>query len=212
MESPEPVPFTPVPVRGRRDGWSAERQRGFIAFLAQGFRPGRAARMVGMSRQTAYALREREGAESFAVAWDEAVGAARRRRSALRPPTEWERAVEGVVRPVRYRGRIVGHERRYDVAALVRILGRLANSAGNGKSGGKVFSPHDAELLSAFGPPLPWLDPVTRPAAAPRGGASGGAGAAGSGRCAPSRRHNPDRRGPRPDGAPRSARANNRCR
>jgi hypothetical protein len=44
----------------------------------------------------------------------------------LRPPTEWERAIEGVVRPVRYRGRIVGHERRYDVAALVRMLGRCA--------------------------------------------------------------------------------------
>jgi hypothetical protein len=74
MESPEPFPFKPVPLRGRRDGWSAERQRAFIAFLAQGFRTGQAARMVGMSRQTAYSLRDREGAESFAAAWDAAVG------------------------------------------------------------------------------------------------------------------------------------------
>lgn len=125
MESPPSPFFTPVPLRGRRDGWTEERQRGFIELLARGRRPGDAARLVGMSRQTAYALRSRDGAESFASAWDEALAMAHRRRMALQPPGEWTRAVEGVLRPIRYRGRMVGRERRFDGQALVRMLGRF---------------------------------------------------------------------------------------
>jgi hypothetical protein len=47
MESPEPLAIKPIPLRGRRDGWSAERQRAFISFLSQGFRPARAVRLTG---------------------------------------------------------------------------------------------------------------------------------------------------------------------
>jgi len=122
-DSDAPV-FTPVPLRSRRDGWTAERQRAFIALLSKGCRPGRAAERVGRSRQTAYALRGRRGAESFAAAWDAAVSAARRRRIALREPSVWERAVEGVPCPIRYRGRIVAIERRYDMKAFRRLLAR----------------------------------------------------------------------------------------
>lgn len=57
-ESPIPDPppadddlpaFTPVPMtRSRHDGWTPERQRGFIAALAQSGIVARAARSVGM--------------------------------------------------------------------------------------------------------------------------------------------------------------------
>jgi hypothetical protein len=116
--------FDPVPLRYRRDGWTPERQCAFIHWLANGLRPGRAAERVGMSRKSAYALRCRPGGEEFAAEWDAAVAAACRRRAEARDPGEWARAVAGVLRPVRYRGRTVAWERRFDDRALVRLVGR----------------------------------------------------------------------------------------
>jgi hypothetical protein len=150
MDDSDLLDFPPVPLRSRRDGWTAERQRAFIRHLREGLSPGRAAAAVGMSRQTAYALRDRFSADGFAAAWDSATLAARRRRAALAPPSEWERAVPGVLRPVRYRGRIAAHERRFDSLALRRLLGRVDRRLRNEETEGDIFSPKDAELLSAF--------------------------------------------------------------
>lgn len=122
--APSAPDFDPVPVRARRDGWTPERQRAFIAWLARGLRPGRAAGWLGMSRKSAYALRSRAGAEEFAAAWDAAVAIAGRRRIEARAPGDWTRAVEGVLRPIRHRGRIAAWERRFDDRALLRLLGR----------------------------------------------------------------------------------------
>jgi len=80
MKSPAFIAFTPVPLRLRADGWSRELQLAFVHALAEGAKPGEAARALGKNRQNAYALRRRPGAESFAAAWDEAVAFARRRR------------------------------------------------------------------------------------------------------------------------------------
>ena len=126
MDKTTPVDFTPVPLRSRRDGWTVERQRAFIGWLHKGLRPGRAAERVGMSRKSAYALRSRPGAESFAAAWDAVGDAVRARRAALREPSQWERAVEGVLHPIRHRGRIVAWDRRYDDKALIRLLRQIA--------------------------------------------------------------------------------------
>jgi hypothetical protein len=60
--------FTPVRLRARGDGWSAERQRRFVAALAATGHAGKAAGLVGMSQQTAARLRHRKDAESFARA------------------------------------------------------------------------------------------------------------------------------------------------
>lgn len=46
-----PLLFEPVPLRSRRDGWTPERQHGFIRWLRQGVKPGTAAGRVGMRRQ-----------------------------------------------------------------------------------------------------------------------------------------------------------------
>ena len=86
-------PFTPVPVeRVRADGWSALKQRRFILALDAMGSVGPAARSVGMSRSSAYRLRERAGAESFAAVWDRAIeiGQARMWDAAM------ERALDGV--------------------------------------------------------------------------------------------------------------------
>ena len=69
----EELAFTPVPVRGRHDGWTVDRQKGFILRLALGGHVTLAARAVGLSRKSAYRLRERPDARSFAAAWDKAV-------------------------------------------------------------------------------------------------------------------------------------------
>lgn len=80
----EPVPtFIPVPVRARSDGWTAERQCAFIAALARTGCVGSAAEAAGMSRETAYRLRRRKGAESFAAAWDSILAARPRGSSSL---------------------------------------------------------------------------------------------------------------------------------
>lgn len=119
-------PFDPVPLRSRRDGWTPERQRAFIALIARGLRPGRAAARLGMRRQGAYALRARAGAESFAAAWDSAASAAARRRTADRGGRGlYARAILGIPVLIRHRGRVVAVERRFDDAALVRLLATL---------------------------------------------------------------------------------------
>lgn len=109
-ESDDPFAFTPVATGARSDGWSAERQRRFIAELAQHGGVAAAARAVGMTPQTANRLRKRPDAAGFARAWDAAVqeGRSKAYDEAVR------RGTEGVVVPVMRRGKVVGHRRRYD--------------------------------------------------------------------------------------------------
>jgi hypothetical protein len=68
--------FDPVPRRARVDGWSAEKQRAFIAALATTGSHHRAVKAVGMRVPSVVRLREGEGAESFSAAWDRAVAVA----------------------------------------------------------------------------------------------------------------------------------------
>lgn len=56
--------------RIRRDGWTAERQLAFLGELARTRSVTRAARAVGMSRESAYRLRGRPTGALFAAAWD----------------------------------------------------------------------------------------------------------------------------------------------
>lgn len=123
-----PFDFIPVPVRTRRDGWTAERQRFFIAALRQLRSPTRAARAVGMSREGAYALRRHRGAAGFRAAWDAALADATPK---CQEPTPLARALEGVAQPYFYGGRQRGEWRRYDDDALARLLRRLERRHGS---------------------------------------------------------------------------------
>ncbi|MGG9078526.1 hypothetical protein, partial [Escherichia coli] len=70
--------LTPVPSGStRHDGWTPERQRAFLQQLARIGVVSAAAGAVGMSAKSAYALRKRAGAESFAAAWEAALGEGR---------------------------------------------------------------------------------------------------------------------------------------
>lgn len=110
--------FTPVPVRPRADGWTVERQQGFVQLLALIESVTAAARGVGMTKKSAYRLRARPGAESFAAAWDVAVSWGRSRVTAL----SLSRALAGEVRPYYYRGRKCGEHVRNTDSLLIAIL------------------------------------------------------------------------------------------
>jgi hypothetical protein len=77
MSLPDFLHFTPVATDR---GWEPRQQVEFIAALARGIPLDEAARLVGRSRSTAYALRRKAGAESFTAAWVAALNHARDRR------------------------------------------------------------------------------------------------------------------------------------
>jgi hypothetical protein len=99
-------PFYPVPVRTRRDGWTIERQADFLGMLAETGSVIGACEAVGMSRKSAYRLRALPGAESFAAAWDAALGAPVRKVTA--PAANIFCETLGPVRLVLFRGRYRG--------------------------------------------------------------------------------------------------------
>jgi len=114
--------FTPVPLaRSRKDGWTPARQRIFLAALAATGLVSRAAKAAEMGVTSAYNLRKRKGAESFAAAWDQVEREARERALA------WviEHVTNGETRPRFYRGRFVGTVHRVDrkvMLAAVRAM------------------------------------------------------------------------------------------
>jgi hypothetical protein len=72
--------FTPVPMLRRRcNGWSPKQQERFIVALQAMGSVGPAAKAIGMNRASAYRLLDREGAESFAQAWERAIDMGRQR-------------------------------------------------------------------------------------------------------------------------------------
>ncbi|AWW73698.1 hypothetical protein CD351_04560 [Erythrobacter sp. KY5] len=132
-----PCAFTPVPLRSRRDGWTPQVQCAFLAHLYLTGCVAAAAREVGRSRESAYRLRRREGAESFARCWDRVldprcppgVMPVRERRvedwrKVTLPTLRW-RVEIGLWRPVIYRGTLRGIARKPDDSALLRLLTRL---------------------------------------------------------------------------------------
>lgn len=100
-QNPSPAPllagtclaFTPVAAqRHRADGRTPETQANFIRALDAMGSVGRAAKAVGMGRASAYRLRERPDAASFAAAWDRAISAGRTHQFSI----AMDRALNGV--------------------------------------------------------------------------------------------------------------------
>ena len=150
--------FEPVAVAWRSDGWTPEKQRGFIEALADCGIVREAAARVGMSERSANYLRRRDGAASFGQAWDTAIGIGASRLTSV----AYERAVLGTIKPHFYRGRIVGEERVYDNRLLISLLAKAERSAVPGGPGdpGSV----DAVLADWDG----WMDAIENGLDAPR--------------------------------------------
>jgi hypothetical protein len=128
-KAPRVPPFYPVPTRARRDGWTVRRQADFLGYLAETGSVLGACEAVGMSRNSAYKLRARSGAESFAAAWDAALGAP------VRKVTVRDLhflATYGLIRPVLFRGKYRGSWCKPDNSALLRLMARLDRQSGWG--------------------------------------------------------------------------------
>lgn len=101
------------------------RQAAFLGALAETGSVSEAARRVGMARETAYRLRARPDGQSFAAAWDAALG---RESSGGRKVTAEERArraTTGLLQLHFYRGRHVATRRKPDNSALRGHLAQL---------------------------------------------------------------------------------------
>jgi hypothetical protein len=123
--------FRPVSMRRvRHDGWTPAKQELFLIYLGQIGIISAAAKAVGMSAKSAYALYNRSEAEqasappaeepvpSFAEAWHNAIDLGRDNARDL----AISRAIYGEVRPVFYRGQQVGTRIVYDNRLLGKAL------------------------------------------------------------------------------------------
>jgi len=108
--------FTPVRVRARRDGWSAEKQYAFIEAPAASGCVDEACARDGMGRTSAYGLLARSDATSFRIALDAALDVGMQRLEA----SLISRTINGATRPVFYKGEQADH-RRFTLATDVAV-------------------------------------------------------------------------------------------
>ena len=120
--TPEGVPIpTFSPWRAKRErvnGWCPATQRAFIAELTRTGCPAEAAKMVGRSKRSAYLLRDKPGAESFAAAWD----AAKARAGDAAQAVAVQRALHGEMVPIYRKGRFWGFRIQQDDRLLMAAL------------------------------------------------------------------------------------------
>jgi hypothetical protein len=123
---PRVPPFYPVPLRTMHNGWTVTRQAHFLGWLAETGSVSAACARVGMSRNSAYKLRRKPHAESFAAAWDAALGMPIRRVTVDDLPFL---AYHGLIRPRFRGGKYIGSRQKPDNTALLRLLAQLDRSA-----------------------------------------------------------------------------------
>lgn len=116
-----PPGFTPAPTRKRNAGWTAERQCKCIEHLALTGCVGEACAIVGVASSSAYRLRNKAGAESFARAWDAALSLSPTRLSAI----VFDRAINGRIERFYKDGELVMERRMPSDYLLTWLLSRL---------------------------------------------------------------------------------------
>ena len=111
--------FTPVPRATKRwNGLTELKQRTFIQLLADSGSVTMAAKAIGTTTSAMYGLRRREGAESFAAAWEVAVDIGARRVL----DTLVEHAIHGTPETILQDGEVVAERRRYNHRAMMWIV------------------------------------------------------------------------------------------
>lgn len=96
------------------------RQAVFLGVLVETLCVAAAARAVGMSRESAYRLREKPGADSFAAAWDRVLETPRESRMSTHDIL-WHRVEYGKIRPIMRRGRCVEVRASPDNDAVIQL-------------------------------------------------------------------------------------------
>ena len=114
----DPLAFAPAAVRPRHDGWTAERQRAFIAALAETGCVSEACAEVGITPRSAYRLREHRAGAAFRLAWEQAQSIATVRLAAI----AWERAIHGTPDRIYKDGVLVAERRRPSDKLLMWLL------------------------------------------------------------------------------------------
>lgn len=111
--------FEPVPRHyNRHDGWTAERQTGFITALLATGSVRAAAHAVNMTPEGAYLLRRHPRAASFRKAWDQALAHGVQRLEDI----AMERALNGTEEPVYSYGKLIGMRRVHNDRLLMFLL------------------------------------------------------------------------------------------
>lgn len=105
----------------RRDGWTPERIRIFLTALAECGVVEDAARAAGMTKRSAYNLRNRAEGRAFHLAWAAAEQLARRRLTG----ELLSRALNGVVEVDVRDGEVRVERHRFDNRLAMRVLDRL---------------------------------------------------------------------------------------
>jgi hypothetical protein len=113
--------FTPAPTRKQHAGWTVEKQRKFIERLALTGSVGEACAIAGVSSSSAYRLRNKAGAESFARAWDAALSLAATCLAAI----AFDRAINGRAERFYKGGELVMERRMPSDYLLTWLLARL---------------------------------------------------------------------------------------
>lgn len=117
----EPDAPPPPVLRRRKPGkahWTQEKMALFLRELAATQSVSAAARHVGMSRQSAYRLRDRLVSTPFSLGWDVALEAG----LAQLAHAMMDRAVNGVEVPHYYKGEVVGSSRHYDERLAIWLM------------------------------------------------------------------------------------------
>ncbi len=119
------VPATPARYTQRSDGWTPDRQRGFLERIAEGATVDEASASVGLSPGAAYTLRRRAAGAAFALGWDAAKLVAR----PIVAETLFLRAIAGQTeRVTRPDGEVI-ERHRYDNRLAMSLLNRLDRHA-----------------------------------------------------------------------------------
>ncbi|WP_114953420.1 hypothetical protein [Sphingosinicella terrae] len=108
----------------RADGWTPDRIRTFLTALADCGVVEDAARAAGMSKQSAYRLRNRAAGRAFHVAWTAAELLGRRRLASELVSRAMHGCVEVIVRD----GEVWGERHRFDNRLTMAVLARLDKS------------------------------------------------------------------------------------
>ena len=146
------------------DRWSKRKMAEFLRVLAAQQSVSAAARSVGMSRQSAYKLRNRLKGEPFDIAWEAAFqhGYDALHQAAL------ERALHGVEVPVFHKGEQVGTRRHFDERLTVFLLARRntvgAQRLGRYGAAAEFWSERWERMLEQVETgPVVWLDEAGQP-------------------------------------------------
>jgi hypothetical protein len=102
----------------RRGGWSADRQRQFIALLAETGSVRAACRRLGVGEHHIYKLRNHPEAASFRAAWEAALDCGIARIE----DTLMDRALYGIETPIFYHGEQCGSKQVYNDRLLMFLL------------------------------------------------------------------------------------------